>query len=211
MNSSKQVEMYWDAGSTNTYFAIKLIKPILERHGATLVLHPYNVGYVFRSNNYELMKEPKEKLRYRKADLMRWAAKYRLPFQIPRQFPIKSSRILRGSLAMRRQSLEIQFVEAVFDAYWERGDASVTEFAGLRPIVESLGVEPDWFEHLAASDEIAAEVAASTDRGIQRGVFGVPSIFVGDAMFWGKDRMEFVDEELERLGASQPVGTEDRA
>lgn len=201
--SRNQVELYWDAGSTNTYFAIKLIKPILAKHDAELVLHPYNVGYVFRTSGYELMKESKAKLRYRKADLMRWARKYNLPFQIPREFPIKSSRVLRGSLAMRRQGLEFPFVEAVFDAYWQRGDASIVDFAGLRPIARDLGVDPDWFEHVASSDEIAREVAASTDRGIARGVFGVPSLFVGDAMFWGKDRMEFVEEELAQLSTAR--------
>ena len=209
--SKTQVEMYWDAGSTNTYFALKLIKPILEKHNAELVLHPYNVGYVFRNNSYELMKEPKAKLRNRKADLMRWAAKYNLPFQIPRQFPIKSSRILRGSVAMRQKKLELQFVERVFDAYWQEGNAGVAEYEGLRPIVAALGVDPDWFEATAASDETAAEVARSTDAGIERGVFGVPSIFVEEEMFWGKDRMEFVDDELARIAARSTQGGEQHA
>jgi 2-hydroxychromene-2-carboxylate isomerase len=191
--------MYWDIGSTNTYFALKLIKPILARHDAELVLHPYNVGYVFRNNEYELMQEPKSKLRYRKRDLMRWAAKYNLPFQIPRQFPIKSSRVLRGSLAMRQKGMELQFVEHVFDAYWERGDAGIVEYAGLRPIVEHLGVDPDWFEATSASEETAKELARSTDAGIERGVFGVPMMFVGQEMFWGKDRLDFMEEELARL------------
>lgn len=194
----KKVEMYWDIGSTNTYFAIKLIKPILERHNAELVLHPYNLGYVFRSNNYELMKESKAKLRNRKRDLMRWSEKYKLPFQVPKQFPIKSSRVLRGSLAMRRYGLELEFVEAVLDRYWVHGDASIAEYAGLRPIAQSLGVDPDDFEQLSSSDEISAELAASTDRGVERDVFGVPMIIVGDELFWGKDRMEFVEDELER-------------
>jgi len=199
--STKQVELYWDFGSTNTYFAIKLIKPILARCNAKLVLHPYNLGYVFRANNYEVMQESKAKLRYRKRDLMRWAEKYGLPFQIPRQFPIKSSRVLRGSLAMRRKKLELPFVERVMDAYWEKGDASVAEYAGMRPIVASLGVDPDWFETTSTSDEISTELATSTDHGTARGVFGVPSIYVGDQLFWGKDRMEFVEEELCRTPA----------
>lgn len=204
--SKKQVEMYWDIGSTNTYFALKLIQPILQRHGAELVLHPYNLGYVFRKLDYELMKEPKSKLRYRKRDLMRWAEKYGLPFQIPRQFPIKSSRVLRGSLAMRRQGLELPFVEQVFSAYWEKGDASIVEYAGLRPIAQALGVDGDWFEQTSASDDIGDELAKSTDAAIERGVFGVPMIFVGDEMFWGKDRMEFVEDELARqLQSGQPV------
>jgi 2-hydroxychromene-2-carboxylate isomerase len=195
----KQVELYWDIGSTNTYFAFKLLKPIIERHDAELVLHPYNLGYVFRNNEYELMKEPKAKLRYRKRDLMRWAEKYQLPFQIPRQFPIKSSRVLRGSLAMRQQGLELQFVDKVLDAYWVHADASIVEYAGLKPIVEQLGVDPEWFETTAASDEIGAALAKSTDDAVERGVFGVPMMFVGEEMFWGKDRLDFVEEELERI------------
>jgi 2-hydroxychromene-2-carboxylate isomerase len=196
--SRKTVELYWDIGSTNTYFAFKLLKPILKRHDAELVLHPYNLGYVFRNNDYELMKEPKSKLRYRKRDLMRWSEKYQLPFQIPRQFPIKSSRVLRGSLAMRRKGLEFQFIDEVLDAYWVRGDASIVDYAGLRPIAQKLGVDPDWFERTAASDEVGVELAKSTDAATQRGVFGVPTMFVGDEMFWGKDRLDFLEEELAR-------------
>ncbi|MBN9476246.1 MAG: hypothetical protein ABS43_11045 [Bordetella sp. SCN 67-23] len=193
-----KIEMYWDVGSTNTYFAIKLIKPLLARYGAELVLHPFNLGYVFRSNSYELMKEPKAKLRNRKRDLMRWAEKYGLPFQMPREFPIKSSRVLRGSLAMRRHGKELEFVERVMERYWEQGDASIAEYAGLRPIAQALGVDPDEFERLSASDEIAGELARSTNEGIAREVFGVPMIIVGDELFWGKDRMEFVEDELRR-------------
>jgi 2-hydroxychromene-2-carboxylate isomerase len=194
----KQVEMYWDVGSTNTYFALKLIKPILERNDAVLQLRPFNLGYVFRTFNYELMKEPKAKLRNRKRDLMRWAEKYNLPFSMPKEFPIKSSRVLRGSLVMRRHGKELAFVEMVMDRYWEQGDASIAEYEGLRPTVEALGVDFAEFEKLSASDEIGEELAASTNTGIERGVFGVPMIIVGDELFWGKDRMEFVEDELRR-------------
>jgi 2-hydroxychromene-2-carboxylate isomerase len=192
----QNLDMYWDVGSTNTYFALKLIKPILVRNNVELVLHPFNLGYVFRNNNYELMKEPKAKLRNRKQDLMRWAKKYDLPFSIPREFPIKSSRVLRGSLVMRRFGLEVPFVEKIMDRYWEQGDATISEYAGIRSTVLELGVDPDEFEALSASEEIGAELAKSTDEGVERGVFGVPMIIVGDQLFWGKDRMEFVEDEL---------------
>lgn len=200
----RNLEMYWDVGSTNTYFALKLIKPILARNNVELVLHPFNLGYVFRNNNYELMKEPKAKLRNRKQDLMRWAKKYDLPFSIPREFPIKSSRVLRGSLVMRRFGLEVPFVEKIMNRYWEQGDASISEYAGIRSTVLELGIEPDEFEVLSASEEIGAELAKSTDEGVERGVFGVPMIIIGDQLFWGKDRMEFVEDEL-RAYSSNPV------
>ncbi len=193
-----QIEMYWDVGSTNTYFALKLIRPLLERYDAELVLHPFNLGYVFRNNNYELMKESKAKLRNRKRDLMRWAEKFELPFQMPRQFPIKSSRALRGSLAMRRYGKELDFVQRVMDRYWEQGDSTIAEYAGLREIAQELGVNPDEFERLSASEEIGAELASSTDLGIEREVFGVPMTIVGDELFWGKDRFDFVEDELKR-------------
>jgi len=194
----KVVEMYWDVGSTNTYFALKLIKPVLERTGAELVLHPFNLGHVFQSQNYVLMEEPKAKLRNRKRDLMRWAEKYKLPFQMPRKFPIKTSRALRGALAMRRWNLEMAYLDEVFSAYWERGDASIAEYEGLRRIAEKLGVNPDEFEAASESGEVRQQLIDSTNRGLERGVFGVPSIFVGDELFWGKDRMEFVEDELNR-------------
>jgi 2-hydroxychromene-2-carboxylate isomerase len=198
MSKEKIVEMYWEVGSTNTYFAFKLLGPILERTGARLVLHPYNLGHVFRTNNYVLMDEPPAKITNRKRDLARWAEKYQLPFRFPSHFPIKTSRALRGSLAMRRWNLEMQYIEAIMAAYWERDDASIADYAGLRPIVAALGVDPDQFEAISESETVRQQLIDSTNGGLQRGVFGVPSIFVGDELFWGKDRMDFVEDELRR-------------
>jgi 2-hydroxychromene-2-carboxylate isomerase len=194
----RKLELYWDIGSTNTYFALKLVEPVLERTGAELVLHPYNLGHIFRQNDYVVLEEPAAKLANRKRDLARWAEKYRLPFRFPTVFPIKSSRVLRGALAMRHWGMEMPFVEAVFAAYWERDDASIADYAGMRPIVQSLGVDPAEFEVHAESPAIRQALIDSTNRGGARGVFGVPSFVVGDEIFWGKDRMEFVEDELRR-------------
>ena len=76
--TKKKVEMFWDIGSTNAYFALHLIKPILKRTNSDLILHPYNLGFAFRSRNYVLMEEPAIKIENRKVDLARWAKKYNL-------------------------------------------------------------------------------------------------------------------------------------
>lgn len=196
--TQRSIEMYWDVGSTNSYFALKLIRPILERHDLQLRLHPFNLGYVFRSRNYVLMEEPAEKILNRKVDLRRWADKYKLDFKFPTHFPIKSSRTLRASIAMRIWGLEHRFVEEVMNAYWERDDQSIAEFDGMRPIVEALGVPYGEFLERAESQPVKDLLIASTDEGIERGVFGAPMIFVGDEMFWGKDRMDFVEDEIQR-------------
>ncbi|WIM09927.1 2-hydroxychromene-2-carboxylate isomerase [Enhydrobacter sp.] len=193
---SKTIEFHWDLGSTNSYFALHLIKPVARKHGATVVPHPFNLGYVFRKQNYVLMEEPKAKLRNRRIDLMRWARRHGLPFRMPTKFPMKTSAALRGALAMRRFGREWEFMEEIFSAYWERDDASVGEIAGLRPVAAKLGVDPERFVALLDGAEIRGELASETDKALQRGVFGAPTFFVGEEMFWGKDRMDFIDEEL---------------
>ncbi|MFA7666914.1 MAG: 2-hydroxychromene-2-carboxylate isomerase [Burkholderiaceae bacterium] len=198
MSEPRTVELYWEPGSTNSYFALRLIHPILARTGARLALHPFNLGHVFRLHGYTLMDEPPAKIANRKRDLQRWAERHALPFRFPGRFPIKTSRALRGSLAMRRWHLELPFVDAVMTAYWERDDASIADYAGLRPIAAALGVDPAEFEALSESDEIRAELIESTDRGLARGVFGAPSFIVGEELFWGKDRLDFVEEALLR-------------
>ncbi len=194
----KSVEMYWDVGSTNTYFALKLIRPVLARTGVRLVLQPFNLGHVFRLHNYTLMEEPAAKIDNRKRDLARWARKHQLDFRFPGRFPIKSSRALRGSIAMRHWNLELPFVDAIMSAYWENDDASIADYSGLRAIASSLGIDPVEFEAASESETVRQQLIASTDGGIARGVFGVPSIFVGDELFWGKDRMDFVEDEIRR-------------
>jgi 2-hydroxychromene-2-carboxylate isomerase len=192
----KTIDIHWDLGSTNSYFALHLIKPVARQHGATIVPHPFNLGYVFRKQNYVLMEEPRAKLRNRKVDLMRWAKRYDLPFRMPTKFPMKTSPALRGALAMRRFGKEWAFMEEIFAAYWERDDASVGEITGLRPIAAKLGIDPKRFVELAESGEVRSELVSETDSALARGVFGVPTFFVGEQMFWGKDRMELIDEEL---------------
>jgi 2-hydroxychromene-2-carboxylate isomerase len=193
---AKTIEFYWDLGSTNSYFALHLIKPVAARHGATVVPHPFNLGHVFRHYDYVLMDEPKAKIANRIVDLHRWAKRYKLPFRMPSRFPIKTSPALRGALAMRRFGKEWQYLEAIFAAYWERDDASVAELTGLRPVAAALGVDADRFLALTDSEEVRLELIAETDAALARGVFGAPTFVVGDEIFWGKDRMDFIEEEL---------------
>jgi 2-hydroxychromene-2-carboxylate isomerase len=195
---AKTIDFYWDLGSTNSYFALHLIKAVAAKHGATVVPHPFNLGYVFRRHNYVLMDEPKAKIANRITDLHRWARRYKLPFRMPSKFPVKTSPALRGALAVRRFGKEWDYLEAIFAAYWERDDASVAELEGLRPIAEALGIDSDGFLALVDSEEVRQELIVETDAGLARGVFGAPTFVVGDDIFWGKDRMDFIDEALAR-------------
>jgi 2-hydroxychromene-2-carboxylate isomerase len=197
--SQPQIDLYWDLGSTNTYFALKLIVPIAQRYNANINWHPFNLGHVFKTNNYVLMDEPKAKLNNRLIDLQRWARKYDLPFIRPTNFPIKTARALRGALTMRRHNLELPFIEAIFTQYWELNNGEIGEYAELRKIAAKMGIDPDDFERDSESEEIRQRLIESTNTARERGVFGAPSIIIEDELYWGKDRMEFIEDHLMRL------------
>ncbi len=197
--SELRVDFYWDVGSTNTYFALFLLPDVLARTGAVVRYHPFNLGVVFRKHGYALEQEPRAKMSHRGRDLARWAELTGLPFRVPSPFPIKTSRALRGSIAMRRRKLEEEYIRAIFRAYWERG-VNVADYEALRPIAAELGVDPGEFERESESDAARAELIRSTDEGLERGAFGAPTFFVGDEMFWGKDRLDFLERELVRAG-----------
>lgn len=193
------IDFYWDLGSTNTYFALKLIRPIAARYDATIVWHPFNLGHVFKTNDYVLMDEPKDKLNNRYDDLMRWAKKYELPFLRPKNFPIKTARALRGAIAMRDWNLEEAFMDAIFREYWERDNGAIGEYPELRKIAAELGVDPAEFETRSESEPVRQALIDATNDARARGVFGAPSIIIGNELYWGKDRMEFVEDQLKEL------------
>ncbi len=197
---TKIIDFYWDLGSTNTYFALQLIQPLAARYDAQINWHAFNLGYVFQSNRYVLMDEPKAKLRNRRDDLMRWAKRYDLPFRMPDQFPIKTSRALKGAIAMRQWGLEQAFIAAIFAAYWEQNIGTIGEYSVLRGIAESLGVDPTAFEIACESQVVREALIESTNSALARGVFGAPSIMIDDTLYWGKDRMEFVEAQLAAAG-----------
>ncbi len=194
-----EIKFYWDIGSTNTYFAFHLLRPLAAQYGAVITYVPLNLGYVFRHHNYVLAQEPHAKLKNRKIDLMRWARRYDLKFRMPDEFPIKTSRALRGALVMREAGCEEAYMEAIFKRYWEENDPSITDYEGLASTVRALGMDPQTFAARADSAEIRDLSVALTDTALAYGVFGAPSISIEDELYWGKDRFEFVEDHLRAL------------
>ena len=193
-----KIEFFWDIGSTNTYFALHLIRPIVARYGAELVMHPFNLGYVFRHHQYVLAEEPQAKLQNRGRDLRRWAEKYRLGFRMPATFPIKTSRALRGALVAREFDREGAYIDRLFTRYWEENDASISEYEGIASLAKEIEIDPDLFITRCEDDEIKRQLINMTQNALDRGVFGAPSFYIGDELYWGKDRMDFIEDALQK-------------
>ena len=190
------LELFYDVGSTNSYFALHLLRRLADKHNASIVYQPFNLGYVFRSQNYVLMDESKAKLSNRKRDLQRWAERYELPFRMPRTFPIKTSTALRGALAARHYDKEEAYLFAVFARYWEQNDASIATLEGVADVGASIGIDADEFATRINSEPVREQLIDLTQSALDRGVFGAPSILLGDELYWGKDRMEFIEAQL---------------
>ena len=193
---TKTVDFFWDIGSTNTYFAFHLLRPLAKKYDAQINYVPFNLGYVFRHHNYALTDEPAAKMKNRKIDLMRWAKRHGLNFQVPKEFPIKTSRVLRASLVMREHGLEEAFMEAMFKRYWEQGDASIQTFDGMASSVTELGVDTDRFLAQVDAPQMQDLFIQTTQQALDEGIFGAPTMRVESEIYWGKDRFEFIEDHL---------------
>jgi 2-hydroxychromene-2-carboxylate isomerase len=115
---------------------------------------------------------------------------------LPDRFPIKTSRALRGAIVMRGLGLEAEYVRAIFRRYWEENDASIADAEGLEAVARELGVDAPAFLVACDSEPVRQALIDSTKRGLERGVFGAPSFIVDGELYWGKDRMDFIEDRL---------------
>ena len=102
---------------------------------------------------------------------------------------------------MREWNLELPFMDTTFTEYWGKDNGEIGEYSELRKIAEQLGVDPDEFEAKSESESVRQSLIDSTNKAREKGVFGAPSIIIEDELYWGKDRMEFVEDHLQKLGS----------
>ncbi len=140
--------------------------------------------------------------RWMNRDIARWAARYGVPFVFNPHFPINTLTLMRGATGVQmRQSPEsfTRYVDAVFDAMWVR-PRNLGDAAELAAVLTQAGVDAEAFAALVADPEVKAALVAQTEQAVSRGVFGAPTCFVGDEMFFGQDRLEFVRESAAAAG-----------
>lgn len=196
------VDFYFDFSSTNSYFAAMLLPDVARRYGAGVRWLPIHLASLFRGTGFDVMAMPRRKARYLWRDHERYAEWTGLPFRKPSRFPIKTSAVLRSVLAAPqvapgRPGIDGELAQAIFRAYWER-DENVADAGVIGAAARSLGLDADRLLAAADAPEARERLAALTTSAIERGVFGAPTFFVGDEMFWGKDRLDFVERWLAR-------------
>lgn len=135
------------------------------------------------------------KLAYLMADLKRVAAHHRIPLEPPASFPVNGLYALRGALVALGTERFADYHRRAFAAVWGEG-RELGNAAAVVELAREAGFSADDFATRAASPEIKDELRQRTERAADRGVFGVPAFFVGDELFWGHDRMDYVARAL---------------
>ncbi|MBD9515278.1 2-hydroxychromene-2-carboxylate isomerase [Pseudomonas sp. PDM22] len=194
---SKTVEFYFDFGSPTSYLAYTQLPAICAEAGAGLVYRPVLLGGVFQATGNASPIAIPAKGRYTMIDMLRFARRYGVPLKMNPHFPINTLTLMRAATGVQlRQPERFEALLAcVFKGMWvdalNLGDPAV-----LGPLLAEAGFDPQALLALTAEQEVKDALKANTEAAIKRGMFGAPTMFVGDEMFFGQDRLDFVREAL---------------
>ena len=193
--SPKTIEFFFDFGSPTTYLAHTQLPRIAREVGATLHYRPMLLGGVFKATGNASPVTVPAKGRWMGQDVARFAARYQVPFRFNPSFPINTLTLMRGAVGMQAQQPEqfARYLDAVFDAMWAH-PRNLGDAAELAEVLQQAGFDPDAFSILVADPAVKAALVAQTEAAVARGVFGAPTCFVGEQMFFGQDRLDFVRE-----------------
>ncbi|HUJ03468.1 MAG TPA: 2-hydroxychromene-2-carboxylate isomerase [Rhizomicrobium sp.] len=195
-----RVEFVFDFGSPNAYFAHKVIPEIEARTGATFEYTPALLGGIFKLTNN---KAPmiafagiRNKMDYEQLEIRRFIARHGLTdFQFNPNFPVNTLAIMRAAVAAQMAGTLAPYVDAVFHFMWE-APRKMDDPDVIRASLAESGLDADALLAAAQSPEVKQTLLNNTEKAVERGAFGIPTFFVGGEIFFGKDRLRDVEEEI---------------
>jgi 2-hydroxychromene-2-carboxylate isomerase len=191
----KRVEFFFDFGSPTTYLAHTQMPVLAKRTGAEIVYRPMLLGGVFKATGNQSPAVIAAKSRWMDSDLKAFAKRYGVPYTRNPWFPINTMMLMRGAVAMQRAGRLTPYADAIFHAMWVEPQ-NMNDPQTIGGVLAKAGFEPKQMLAEIEKQEIKDALRANTDEAIARGVFGAPTFFVGDKMFFGQDRLDFVEEAL---------------
>lgn len=194
---SKTVEFYFDLGSPATYLAYTQLPKICAQTHSQLTYIPILLGGVFKATGNASPATIPAKGLYMFQDLDRYAKRYGVPLNFNPHFPINTLMLMRAvtGIQLRHPERFQAFIDCLFHAIWVEG-RSLDDLATVASVLTQNGFDPTEVLALTADEEVKAALKDNTEKAVQRGVFGAPSMFVDNQLFFGQDRLEFVIEAL---------------
>jgi 2-hydroxychromene-2-carboxylate isomerase len=200
-----RVEFLFDFGSPNAYFSHKVIPEIEHRTGAKFTYVPVLLGGIFKlTNNQSPVQQfagVKNKPQYQQLEITRFIAKHGLTqFRMNPFFPVNTLQIMRGAVAAETAGVLAPYVDAVYHHMWE-APKKMDDPAVIGAALAESGLDAETLMALSGTPEIKNQLLRNTSEAVERGVFGIPSFFVGPELYFGKDRLQDVEEEILRQTA----------
>ena len=194
---TKTAEFFFDVGSPASYLAWTQMPTLCAQAGASLIYKPMLLGGVFQATGNHSPATIAAKGAYMFGDLNRFAARYGVPFVHNPHFPINTLMLMRAitGLKMRDDPRFMAFLDAAFKAMWV-DQKNMNDLAVVGQVLHSAGFDGAAMMALVSQQEVKDRLKVLTERAVQRGIFGAPTMFVGEQMFWGQDRLDFVREAL---------------
>jgi 2-hydroxychromene-2-carboxylate isomerase len=192
---ARTLEFYFDYGSPYSYLADTQVEAIARRTGATLARKPMLLGGVFKSTGNSSPAEQPLKSKWSGFDMPMWARHYGVPFQRNPFFPINTLALMRGAAAAQIDGTFERYHPALFKAMWIDG-RNLNDIKEVAAVLAAAGLDPQKFGNRIQDQDVKDRLKATTDEAVARGVFGAPTSFVDDMMFFGNDRLPFVEMAL---------------
>jgi 2-hydroxychromene-2-carboxylate isomerase len=197
-----KVEFHFDFGSPNAYLSHLVIPEIEQRTGVKFEYVPVLLGGVFKLTNNrspaETLKGVRNKPEYERLETQRFIRRHGISrFQSNPYFPVNTLMIMRGAIAARVMDVFESYIDEVYRNMWA-DPKKMDDPAIVRGALADAGLDADRVFQLIETREIKDELRLNTDRSVERGTFGSPTFYVGDEIFFGKDRLRDVEEEIMR-------------
>ncbi|MDA8624602.1 2-hydroxychromene-2-carboxylate isomerase [Alphaproteobacteria bacterium] len=197
---SKTVDFIFDFASPNAYLVHKIVPEIEARTGASFNYIPCLLGGIFKATGNQApmiaFGDIKNKPEYEALEMQRFIARHNLTdFKMNPHFPVISLMLVRGALVAERDGYLMKYIDAMVDAMWEQG-LKLDDPEVLHKAYADAGFDADKIMTDMSDDAIKAKLMENTNAAVARGAFGIPTFFVGDEIFFGKERLGQVEDML---------------
>jgi 2-hydroxychromene-2-carboxylate isomerase len=197
---SKTVDFIFDFASPNAYLVHKVVPEIEARTGAKFNYIPCLLGGIFKATGNQApmiaFGDIKNKPQYDALEMQRFITRHNLTgFKMNPHFPVISLMLVRGALVAERDGYLMQYIDAMVDAMWEQG-LKLDDPEVLHKAYADAGFDADKIITDMGDAAIKAKLMENTEVAVARGAFGIPTFFVGDEIFFGKERLGQVEELL---------------
>ena len=194
---SATLEFYFDFASPTAYLAYKRLGQLAAQYSLELNYRPMLLGGVFKaSGNASPITIPAKGHYMMVHDLPRFAKRYGVAMNPNPHFPINTLNLMRGAIAAERLGCFNAFVDAVYDAVWVQGK-NMGDIEVITQLLNDSDLDGKALIALTQDPEVKAELIARTEAAVARGIFGTPTFFMDEEMYFGQDRLDFVEEALQ--------------